>query len=180
MTEELAPTGEREQVPFTLWRAIGIAAFFALVIFWIWVFANRDSISHPDEFADTVWLAEAEALCSVRQGAIAELPNPASVDTAIERGELVALGTAQLQLMLDDIDSLGLPDDAKGSVTVPQWLEDYELYMKNRRDWTEILLTGDDPPFLISGNDQGVRVTNLLSTYAEVNNMPSCAPSPDA
>ena len=62
---------------------------------------------------------------------------------------------------------------------MPKWLDDWELYLQDRRDWSDILLTGDDPPFLISGNDQQVRVTDLLTTYAEVNDMPSCGPAGD-
>ena len=33
---------------------------------------------------------------------------------------------------------------------------------------SDILATGDDPPFLISGNDDGARITDLLTTFAEV------------
>ena len=161
-------------------RALGLIVFLALIVFWIWVFANRGSVAHPDEFTDDTWLTSAEALCADRQAAIADLPNPTTVDGAIERGQLVALGTIELEAMIAGLHDLGPPDDAKGAETVPQWLSDYELYLQDRRDWTDILLTGDDPPFLISGNADGVRVTDLLSTYAEVNNMPSCAPSGDA
>lgn len=160
-------------------RILGIVAFLALIIFWIWVFANRGSIAHPDEFDDPAWINAAEAACAVRQAAIEELPNAASVDGAVQRGELVALGTIQLEGMVQDLYELGLPSNAKGAETVPQWLDDYELFLQDRRNWSDILLTGEDPPFLISGNAQGVRVTDLLTTFAEVNEMPSCAPSGD-
>ena len=177
--EELAHVGERPPVPMSIGRVLGIVAFLALIIFWIYVFANRSSVAHPDEFDDPTWLTAAEALCSERQAAIAELPNAASVSGAVERGELVALGTIQLEAMIDELHELGLPSDAKGAETVPKWLDDWELYLQDRRDWSDILLTGDDPPFLISGNDQQVRVTDLLTTYAEVNDMPSCGPAGD-
>jgi len=157
-----------------------MAAFLAIVVFWVWVFANRGSIAHPDEFDDEPWLQAAEAVCIVRQETISALPNPATVDGPVERGELVALGTHELEQMIDELHALGLPSDAHGAESVPQWLADYELYLQNRRDWSEVLLTGDDPPLRISGTDEGVRVTDLLGTFAEVNDMPSCAPSADA
>lgn len=176
---DLAHVGERPPVPLSLGRVIGIVAFLALIVFWIYVFANRGSIAHPDEFDDPTWLAAAESLCAERQAVIASFPNAASVSGAVERGELVALGTLELEAMIDGLHELGLPADAKGAETVPKWLDDYELYLQDRRNWSDILLTGEDPPFLISGNDQQVRVTDLLTTYAEVNDMPSCAPSGD-
>jgi len=162
------------------WRVLGVASVLALCVFWIWAFANRGSIAHPDEFGDAAWRASAEAGCVVRQDAIAALPNPVSVDTPEERGQLVATATAELEAMIEGLHQLGLPDDPQGADTVPRWLGDYELYLQDRRNWTEILLTGQDPPFLISGNADGVRVTDLLETFAEVNQMASCAPSPDA
>ena len=160
-------------------RVLGILVFLALIVFWIYVFANRSSVAHPDEFDDPTWLAAAESVCAERQAAIAELPNAASVSGAVERGELVALGTLELEDMVEDLHELGLPTDTQGAETVPKWLADYEIFLQDRRDWSDILLTGEDPPFLISGNANEVRVTDQLRTFAEVNDMPSCAPSGD-
>ena len=89
------------------------------------------------------------------------------------------LATAELDRMLRELDALGLPATDKGAEIVPRWLTDYELYLQDRRDWAAVLRTGDDPPFLVSGTADGVRVTDLLTTFAEVNEMPSCAPSGD-
>lgn len=177
---EMQSFPEEPEQSSVFWRALGVAVVLALCVFWIWAFANRGSIAHPDEFADTDWRASAEAVCVVRQDAIAALPNPVSVDTPEERGRLVAIATVELEEMIEGLHQLGLPNDPQGADTVPRWLADYELYLQDRRDWTEILLTGEDPPFLISGNADGVRVTDLLDTFAQVNEMPSCAPSPDA
>lgn len=163
-----------------VWQILGIMAFIVTVVFWIYVFSNRDSVDHADEFDDAAWSSAAEAVCVEHQTAIAELPSAASVDTPEQRAELVSQGTAMLEEMLAGLHALGLPSDPKGAETAPHWLDDYELYLQDRRDWTEVLRQGDDPPFTISGNAQGVRVTDLLETYAEVNAMPSCSPSPDA
>ncbi|MEM7092501.1 MAG: hypothetical protein AAF567_05830 [Actinomycetota bacterium] len=178
--ENLAPVGERPPVPMSIARVLGIVGFLAIVIFWIWVFANRGSIAHPDEFDDAGWVTAAESLCAERQAVIAELPNPATVDGPVERGELVRLGTRELEAMVAGLENLGLPADAQGAETVPQWLTDYEIYLQDRRNWADILVTGDDPPFRLSAGSDGARVTDLLSTFAEVNDMPSCAPSGDA
>lgn len=176
---QLRPEDEPKQ-GLTFARVLGVAVFLAMIAMWIWVFANRGSIKHPDEFADTAWIASAETVCAERQATIATFANPATVDTAEERARLLNAGTRELEAMVTDVAALGLPTDAKGAELVPQWLDDYELYLQDRRNWSAILETGDDPPFLISGNDEGVRVTDLLSTFAEVNNMASCAPSGDA
>lgn len=172
---DIAPKGWRHSVP----RYIGVGVFLALVSFWVWAFANRDSIAHPDEFDDPVFIQAAEAVCAPRQANIGELPLATAAENAVERGELLELGTAQLELMVAELRTLPLPTDPKGATGVPQWLDDYDLFLNDRRVYADVLATGEDPAFLISGNAQGVRVTDLLTTYAEVNMMDSCAPSGD-
>jgi hypothetical protein len=172
---ETMPTGWRWSFP----RALGAAAFLVMALFWIWAFANRDSIAHPDTFDDPVYVAAAEGVCAPRQANISDLPLATAAENAVERGELLELGTIQLELMVAELGQVALPTDPKGADGVRQWLKDYELFLNDRRVYADILATGEDPPFLISGNDQGVRVTDLLTTFAEVNEMFSCAPSGD-
>ncbi|MGZ0177272.1 MAG: hypothetical protein ACKVIQ_10415 [Acidimicrobiales bacterium] len=172
---ESLPTGWRWSLP----RVLGFAGFLAMLLFWIWAFANRDSIAHPDTFDDPAYVVAAESVCAPRQANIGDLPLATAAKNAIERGELLELGTIQLELMVAELGQVALPTDPKGADGVRQWLKDYELFLNDRRVYAEVLATGEDPPFLISGNDQGVRVTDLLTTFAEVNEMLSCAPSGD-
>ena len=173
------PKGWRHSIP----RFIGFTAFLVIIVFWIWVFANRNSIAHPDEFDDPVFSDAAEAVCAPRQAAIAELQHPSAASGPEERSISVAQGTAELEQMLEELAALPLPTDPQGANGVGRWLEDYELFLDDRRAWAELLAEGRDEIFLVSGTDtptgEGVRVTNLLRTFAEVNNMASCAPSPD-
>jgi len=81
--------------------------------------------------------------------------------------------------MVAELGQLAPPTDPKGADGAEQWLQDYELFLNDRRDWAQVLRQGRDEIFLVSANDEGVRVTNLLTNFAEVNGMPSCAPSPD-
>lgn len=173
--DEELPEGWRWSLP----RALGIAAFLGLAIFWIWAFQNTDSIPHPDEFDDPVFVTAAEGVCAERQAAILAMPNATTVRNAEERSVLVEAGTQELARMVAELNRLDTPTDPKGADGVERWLTDYELYLNDRRVYADILATGDDPPFKISGNADGVRVTDLLRTFAEVNEMPSCAPSGD-
>lgn len=172
---DTVPAGWRWTFP----RALGVVAFLAMAVFWIWAFANRDSIAHPDTFDDPVFTEAAETVCAARQAAIAELPLATTVVDPEERSRLLDQGTEQLVLMIEDLRLLTPPTDPIGAAGVDQWLDDYGLYIQDRRTYADVLATGDDPPFLISGNDQGVRVTDMLGTFAEVNEMASCAPSGD-
>lgn len=165
---------------WSVYRVLGIAAFLIIAIFWIWAFANRDSIPHPDEFDDASFVSAAEAICAPRQAEIASYVNPTTLDRPEERAELVQAGTEQLEQMIAELKALPLPADAQAAATIPRWIADYELYLQDRRDWTEDLFAGEDTPFTISGNEDGVRVTDLVQTFAEVNGMDSCAPSQDA
>ena len=180
LEEDVIPTGWRWSVP----RALGMLVFLLLIVFWIWVFSNRNSIAHPDEFDDPVFAVAAEAICAPRQLAIAALQNPSAASGPEERSISVAQGTAELEQMLIELAALPLPTDPKGADGVGKWLEDYELFLDDRRAWEQILSEGRDEIFVVSATnsavaDDGVRVTNLLRTFAEVNNMPSCAPSAD-
>jgi len=173
--DDVVPAGWR----WTLPRALGFAAFLALTLFWIWAFANRDTVAHPDEFDDPIFVDAAESLCAERQAAIAELPLATAASDPINRGRLLGQGTVELVQMVSELRALDPPTDPKGADGVSQWLRDYETYLDDRRVYAEVLATGDDPPFLISANPDGVRVTDLLGTFAEVNSMSSCAPSGD-
>lgn len=162
--------------------ALGAAAFLAMALFWVWVFQNGASVSHPDEFDDATFIEQAESLCSKRQAIITSIPNGATAEDAIERSGLVQQGTRQLELMVSELHELAEmspPTDPKGAEILPLWLADYEIYLNDRRVYADILATGEDPPFLISGNATGDRVTDGLTTFAEVNNMRSCGPSGD-
>lgn len=174
--DDVAPRGWRHAIP----RVLGMAVFLILIVFWIWVFANRDTIPHNDEFNDPTYSEAAEAVCAKRQAAIAELPLATAAENAIERGDLLELGTVELELMVAELGQIAPPSNAQGADGVDKWLTDYEVYLEDRRVYRDILATGDDPPFLISPSTfQDVRVTDLLSTFAEVNAMDSCAPSGD-
>lgn len=169
---ELAPGGWKS----TLVRGLGVLAFLAMVGFWIWAFNNRDSIAHPDTFDDPVYTEAAEGLCAKRQTVIAEIPATISVSDPVARGELVAQRTAQLELMLGDLAALPSPTDPKGADGVVRWLADYDLYLSDLRDYQQALEAGEDPQFLLSATSGGARVTDVIGTYAEVNNMVSCTP----
>jgi len=154
-------------------------AFLGMVVFWIWVFANRGSIAHPDEFDDPAYAEAAEAICAPRQAAIAELPLPTAASGPLDRAVTVAQATEELDRMVAELTALPLPTDPKGAEGVGRWLEDYEVFLNDRRDWAKVLSEGRDEIFLVSEAEEGGRVTNLLRTFAEVNRMDSCAPSPD-
>lgn len=153
--------------------------FLAMLLFWIYAFSNSDSIAHPDTFDDPVFTERAEALCAERQATISSFPIATAVEGPVERGEVIDLATEQLRLMVDELRELPAPTDPKGAAGVTRWLDDYQLYLDDRDRYAAILATGEDPPFLISGNADGVRVTDLLTTFADVNTMASCGPSAD-
>ena len=169
------PTGWRWMLP----RGLGVLAALVFLGFWIYVFANGSSIPHPDEFDDPSFVEAAESLCAERQQAIIELGTPAAVENPQERAVLLRAATAELRQMVSELDALGEPADPIGASGVPMWLSDYEIYLQDRDNYAELLEAGEDPAFIISGNAQGVRVTDLLTTFAVVNNMESCGPSGD-
>ena len=164
-----------------LWRGLGVTAVIGMIVFWIFAFSRTDSVPHADEFDDPAFVEAAVAVCTPRQAAIAELPLATTVDNPFDRAELVDAGTAELQQMIDELAELAPPSDPQAADGVVKWLRDYEVYLDDRRNYSALLNTGESPAFVLSSSaDQdGVRVTDLLTTFAEVNEMEVCGPSGD-
>lgn len=165
-----------EDPPHPIWRWLGVVAMLGFVLFWVYIFANRSTVPHGDEFNDPDFAARAESICVDYQLAIAEMPNAVSVDTLAERADLVDRATAELEIMVAELDKL---DPPSGESNYELWLGDYQVYIADRDAWAANLRAGVDEPFVVSEGASGGRVTSLLRNFAEVNAMPSCAPSTD-
>ena len=176
-SEDVAPEGWRVTLP----RALGFSAFLAMALFWIWAFVNQDSIEHADVFNDPTFVAAAEEVCKARQDNIASLPLASAVDNPQERSDLINEASEQLRIMTDELAALTPPTDPKGADGVRQWLIDYDIYLADRQRYADLLATGEDPAFTISASagPDGGRVTDILTTFADVNGMRSCAPTGD-
>jgi hypothetical protein len=154
-----------------------------LLIAGMWVyafgFAPRESINRVRDHA---WAARQEAVCkstNQARSALAELTklNPKDTAQLAHKAELIDKATDQLDAMLEKIRE-DKPTDAKGQAIVPAWLADYEIYIKDRRDYAQLLRSGKNGIFTESMSE-GIPITEKLGTFARDNHMDSCVPPLD-
>lgn len=182
----------------TALRALGVAAFLAMAAFWIWAFAFRGiGTDHPDELnlpasseaadleaaspdqlAALRYLNESETICAEAQSRISELPFAAGAESFTVRAGIIDDATVILQEMVNDLGRVDKPTEANENFIATEWVKDYNQFLDDRRGYSDILRSGDDPPFEISARD-GRRVTDYIVNFAEVNRMLSCIPPGD-
>lgn len=180
-------------------RALGAAAFVLMAVMWTLLFIRGRGVAHPDEMnfpnpddrvavaeatdeelAALQFVTEADAICADTQAFIATLPSAAGADTTDERAELVEIGTARLEEMIQDLNRIDLPLEAKERSIAAEWLVDYDRFLDDRWAYAERLRSGDDGPFTVSAKaGEGRRLSDYVVNFAEVNTMWNCVPPGD-
>ena len=79
--------------------------------------------------------------------------------------------------MLNDVVAVA-PTDDKGAEIVPLWEADYRTYIEDRREYTDGLRAGEIAGFTETALE-GLPISEKLTTFADENEMPSCAPPTD-
>lgn len=163
------------------WRIVLLLVVAGFAAFWIWAlfFASKEAVNKID---DRAWAARAEGICAEAQSRREALADYRRVDVddpamVAARGELVDDATDIMEQMLDDVVAVA-PSDAKGQAIVPLWEADYRTYVQDRRDYADLLRTGDNAPFTETAVDD-IPISDKLAVFAGDNEMPSCAPPTD-
>lgn len=166
---------------FNPWRIVLTIVVAGFAAFWIWAlfFASKESIN---KIGDRAWAERAEDICAEadeRREGLADLRVVDEDDPAMvaERGDLIDRATDIVEQMLDDVVAVA-PTDPKGAELVPAWEADYRTYLADRRQFAELLRTGDNEPFTETAVD-GIPISEKLERFAGDNEMPSCAPPVD-
>ena len=189
--------GERRPVAggrrWTTGRVLAAAVVAASFVFWIWAFTPWARRENPARIDDRGFAAAADTRCADLQALIAELPT-ARPDTELrQRAEQVRAGTKAIESLIDDLraaaaglsavtDSNGPPD----SELVEKWLEDWGVYLADRRAYESSLETAaSDAPDGAAGQSADIRFllsdaapvgiyTERMDGFARLNNMDNC------
>lgn len=163
---------------------LGIAVFVAMILFWAWAFGssiaqrNEPATSrNADYLDDRAWVADAEATCAAVMEVIDERTVVADEQQADERATTIDQSTDELEAMLATLADPG-PDSSADAEVVAEWFGDWEQLISDRRTYADALRTDPDARFytIEKFNDPLDRV---VQTFADVNQMPSCAPAGD-
>jgi hypothetical protein len=157
-------------------RSAIVLSVLSLSVMWIYafVFASKESVN---KIEDQDWTARAESIC---QEAFQERLllidlrqiSDSGPDALAQRADIVDNATDILEAAIIEIDKQS-PVDAKGLAIVPLWISDYKTLISDRRDYTELLRTGDNSPFSESMTE-GLPISEKISTFAADNEMKSC------
>ena len=158
----------------TAWIAL-IAAMWIYGLF----FASKEAVN---KFADRKWAQEAQARCLIAEQqrldlADYRLVDDLGVDAITQRAEIVDKATDTIESFVKEF-RLKPPSDEKGILIVSLWLDDYEIYIADRRSFADDLRAGINLQFSETPI-KGLPISEKIATFAADNEMSFCKPPLD-
>ncbi len=155
----------------------GIGFFVLMAIFWTLIFSGYFTHRNPDELYDRAWVDAAGEICAPAARTVRNLPNASTSKTPADRSALLNRGTAALEPMVDRLAALPAPDEESDRIVVNGFLEDWRIYLQDRRNFADALLTDPTAQPLMS-EVHGGWVSDAIDIMATINQIPDCA-TPD-
>jgi len=137
-----------------------------IVVMWVYglFFASKQAVN---KFDDRNWATKAQARCL-----IAEVDHKALADYRVVDDLGATIEDFVKEFRVD------LPSDPKGKAIVSLWLDDYEIYISDRRSFTDDLRSGVNKRFAETPL-QGLPISEKIATFAADNEMSYCKPPID-
>lgn len=178
---------------WTAGRMLAAAVVAASFVFWVWAFTPWARRENPARIDDRGFAAAADARCADLQAFIATLPTARSETAPRQRADQVRTGTEAVEALVADLrasasglstvtDSNGPPD----SELVASWLEDWGVYVADRRTYeTALEEAAASPDGGGAGSDTDLRFllsdaapvgvyTERMDGFARLNGMDNC------
>ena len=141
---------------------IGLALLVgAMAAMWFYAFFLAPS-GNPDRLDDRVWATAAEARCAATAAVVDALPSSTTATVNVDIAPPVTYG--------DTIDG-GNGDDRS---LITAWLEDWQVYLDDRRRHTDRLRAEGDIEPLLTALPSGGSHLERQNGFARVNDMRSC------
>jgi hypothetical protein len=170
------PATDDDTEPRSRWTIVGrlAVAVLAVGLTAMWAFAFFGDHGVPGRLENPTFPALAEPVCAATQARIDEMPRANQTPTAGERADVVDRASDELDAMLDELRGL-VPQNAAETEAEIQWIEDWQVYVQDRRDYTAQLRVDPMTRFAVTQSDRDKRqVTSALDRFAEINGMGSC------
>lgn len=152
-----------------------------IVIMWIYAlfFASKESVN---KFADRSWAQRAQARCFVaieERRLLADYRIVANLGPSAlnDRAALIDRATDTIDRFVAEF-RVALPSDPKGIALVGLWLDDYETYIRDRRNFASDLRAGINQQFAETPLN-GLPLSEKIATFAADNEMSNCKPPID-
>lgn len=158
-----------------VFMAAGVGIVGLLAIMWTLAFSGWRDPGTIDELDDPAFALAAEDVCAAARTDLDALPGAPDATSPADRGAVVQVATDRLELMVAELRTM-VPAGTDDGAALTRWLDDWDLYLSDRRAHEAELLAGNDVRFIVSASANGAQVTKSLDRFAEVANpMPSCA-----
>ena len=157
-------------------------------VFWAWAFSPWARTENPGRLDDRSFVGWADQRCARAQAAIDALPTARQAASRAERADQVDQATDEVEALVADIRlraeaSLPVSTDSEGppdADLVGAWLEDWDVYISDRRSHSERLRTASEDTrdrelrFLLLDLTEGSTYTERMDGFARLNNMDNC------
>lgn len=173
----MATDVHHDHVPNKWALGAGIGFFVLMAMFWIAIFSGAFTHRNPDKLYDEAWVAQAEKICAPAAHTIKNLPNASTSKTPADRSKLLDRGTVALDSMLDQLDALPTPTRDSDQTVVSGFLADWKIYIQDRRNFAQALLTDAQAQPLMT-EVHGGWASDAIDAMASANDIPDCA-TPD-
>ncbi|MFM8722027.1 MAG: hypothetical protein ACKOEJ_04820 [Acidimicrobiaceae bacterium] len=164
-----------------LLRAIVATAIVLIVAMWVYAlfFASKVSVN---KFDDRIWAVRAQERCLIARQERKGLSDYRVVDSLgkdalFERADLIDLATDTIESFVNEFRQ-SPPSDPKGRELVGLWLDDYEIYIADRREFSNNLRAGINEQFAETPIE-GLPISEKIATFAADNEMSYCKPPID-
>ena len=157
-----------------------ICSLIAAMWVYAFLFASRES---ANKINDEAWTVRAQAYCMTAQNVRFSLEdltemNPNDSQALKKKAQIVEKATDALETAINAIAN-DTPNDEKGQAIVPLWIDEYRLYLKDRRLFAQTLRTATTRPYFAETEVEGVPVSERLGKFARENKMKACQPPLD-
>jgi hypothetical protein len=169
--------GERRSPARLIGRVVIVVMLLGITVMWIYAFFGE--VPSPARLEDRTFPTAAEPICARARSEIDRLPRAFETPVPAARADVVDRATDVLAAMVADLRA-AVPPAQPTRDRLNAWLDDWDTYLGDRRDYTARLRT--DPTARLymtkSGRDGG-QINHSLDNLARVNAMASCATPED-
>lgn len=152
-----------------------------IAAFWVWAlfFPPKGSVARLE---DEEWAARATPVCEAANRARNELADSRRIEDVGEgalaaRADLVDRATDIVEAMIDQLEAVA-PTGPDDQALVDTWIGYYRQLILDRRDYTVVLRSGDNPPFPESTID-GAPISEYINDFTVANRMKACSTPAD-
>lgn len=170
----MATEAEQDRHPNKWALGAGIGFFVLMALFWVAIFSGAFTHRNPDKLYDQAWVAKAEKICAPAARTIKNLPNASTSETPADRSKLLDRGTAALEPMVAGLEALPAPERKSDRTVVNGYLADWKIYLQDRRNFAEALLSDPMAEPLMT-EVHGGWVSDAIDTMAKANDIIVCA-----